>query len=75
MKIGDHVRVTSKLLQFAESADKLVPHPHAGKTGVVTEVLGVYVRISRPRAVVRIDDGQQDAGNFMVVSLDFLEPA
>lgn len=46
------------------------PHPHAGKTGVVTEVLSLF---SAPRAVIRIDEGFESAGNYMVVTLGCLD--
>jgi hypothetical protein len=78
---GDHVRVTTKLVELhgkvePDDGDTLRPHPHAGKTGIITELLGVRLTGPgwKPRAMVRIDVGQEDAGNFMVVSLKYLEP-
>ena len=49
------------------------PHPHAGKTGVILEIMGLFLELQRPRAQVRIDPGFPDAGNIMVVSLSCLE--
>jgi hypothetical protein len=81
VKVGDHVRVTTKLVELPnkvtpDDGDELQLHPQAGKTGVITELLGVRLTGSdwKPRAMVRIDAGQQDAGNIMIVSLQFLEP-
>ncbi len=49
-------------------------HPHHGRIGTVTEVLGVLVKIGgNPRAMIRLDDGGPNSGNFIVVSLKFLE--
>lgn len=48
-------------------------HPHAGKTGIITELLGVRIAIGKPRAMVRIDKGFEHAGNTMIVSLEYLE--
>jgi hypothetical protein len=46
------------------------PHPHAGKTGVVLEVMSLF---DPPKAQVKIDPGFEMAGNIMVVSLSSLE--
>ena len=68
MKVGDHVRVTTKLSRpFGK-------HPHAGKTGIIIELIGVHLTGPFwPRAMVKIDVGHPDAGNTMVVSLKYLE--
>jgi hypothetical protein len=50
--VGAHVRITGE------------SHPHSGKTGVVTEMLGVFT-IGPPRCVIKLDDGP----GFIVVSL------
>ncbi len=66
-RVGDHVRVRETAV-----APYDVPgfkHPHAGKTGCVTEILGVLVRIGQPRALVKLDDGSGIA----IVSLQYLE--
>jgi hypothetical protein len=90
MKTGDHVRVTTKPIPIAELGQPLperasegntvettAPHPHAGKTGIITELLGVRLTGPGwpPRAMIRIDVGYKDAGNIMIVSLKYLEPA
>jgi hypothetical protein len=80
MKVGDHVRVTTKMSYPSDegsySSRPFGKHPHAGKTGIITELLGVRLTGPDwpPRAMVKIDAGQPEAGNFMVVSLKFLEP-
>ena len=72
LSVGGRVRVTTELVEINGSTRH---HPHAGKTGVVSELLGVRLTGPdwKPRAMVKIDAGE-DAGNFMVVSLEFLEP-
>lgn len=67
--VGAHVRV------IHTKPDGKTPHPHAGKTGAVIELMGVYLTGPdwNPRAQVRIDQGQEQAGNVMVVSLTCLE--
>lgn len=62
IKVGARVRI----------ADVLGKHPHNGKTGIVTELLGVHLTGPNwpPRAFVKLDDGTGIA----VVSLRFLEP-
>lgn len=47
------------------------PHPHAGKTGRVLEVMGLV--LGPPRVQVKIDDGLMHAGNIMIVSLGSIE--
>lgn len=69
IRVSSRVRVTSEDVQIKGDWKK---HPHAGKTGVVTELLGVV--LTGPdwpaRAMVRLDDGTGIA----IVSLKFLEP-
>jgi hypothetical protein len=73
MKEGDHVRVLTKPVFIPSRTANPAPHPHAGKTGIITELLGVRVAIGQPRAMVKIDEGQEHAGNIMIVALEFLE--
>ena len=79
MKTGDHVRITKKLIEMVmrggtvHHADS---HPHAGKTGVITELLQAPTKaraLVKPRALVELDPGQ-GAGGTVVVSLEYLEP-
>lgn len=63
MRKGDHVRV----LPTKPNGE---PHPHAGKTGVVFEVMALF---PPAKAQVKIDEGHEQAGNIMVVSLSSLE--
>jgi len=69
MKEGDRVQVRKDVLLKGEL------HPHSGKTGIITELLGV--RLSgpgwKPRAMIKIDEGCEHAGNTMIVSLEYLE--
>ena len=60
---------------IATKPDGKTPHPHAGKTGVVTQLMGVYLTGPNwsPRAQVRIDAGFPDEGNIMIVSIACLE--
>lgn len=69
IKVNDHVKVG----RF--KPDGRTPHPHAGKTGVVVDLMGVYLTGPNwaPRAQVKIDPGQPEAGNIMIVSLKCLE--
>lgn len=55
------------------NVSNLAPHPHAGKIGIITELLGVRIAIGKPRAMVRIDPGFEHAGNIMIVGLEYLE--
>jgi hypothetical protein len=67
LKVRGHVRVTGEFIASMNSA-----HPQAGKTGVITEFLGVRLRASDwpARAMVRLDDGSGIA----IISLEYLEP-
>jgi hypothetical protein len=63
-KLGDHVRV--------KAFRGIQPHPHAGKTGSVYELLGLYVQAGEPRAMIKLDPGIEPEG-FIVVSFPCLE--
>jgi hypothetical protein len=67
LKVRGRVRVTADFIATMNST-----HPHAGKTGVITEFLGVRLRGEDwpARAMVRLDDGTGIA----IVSLQYLEP-
>ncbi len=56
--VGDHVRVIG---------DR---HPHFGKEGRITEILGVLVPIGNPRAMIKLDD----KSGFIIVTLKNLGP-
>ena len=60
-KKGDHIRVT------ATKPDG-EPHPHAGKTGVITEA---WITVNR--LTVRVDPGIEPQG-FIVISRECAEP-
>ena len=45
-------------------------HPHAGKTGKITELMGVRLRWGKPRAMIELDNGT----GYVIVTLPFLEP-
>jgi hypothetical protein len=62
---GMRVKVTENSLSEFSGGQ----HPQAGKTGVISEFLGVLVKIGRPRAMVKLDDG----GGIAIVSLEYLE--
>lgn len=66
--VGSHVQVTTDDVPLLKTK-----HPHAGMRGVVTEILGVLVKIGSPRAMIRLDPDQKPAGHFICVSLAFLE--
>jgi hypothetical protein len=68
IKVGDRVRV-------GPEKPNGEPHPQAGKTGVVRELMGVLLTGPGwpPRAQVTIDAGFPDAGNIMIVSVVCLE--
>jgi hypothetical protein len=68
LRVGTHVKVIETEIPLLKTT-----HPHAGKRGVITEVLGVLVKIGSPRAMVRLDLDQKPAGHFICVSLAFLE--
>jgi len=67
LKVRGRVRVTGEFIASMDST-----HPHAGKTGVITEFLGVRLRAPDwpARAMVRLDD---DTG-IAIISLQYLEP-
>jgi hypothetical protein len=67
LKIGGNVRVTEEFIHIMNSN-----HPHAGKTGIITEFLGVRLRGPDwpSRALVRLDDGTGIA----IIALQYLEP-
>lgn len=67
-EVGSHIRVLPKKPNGED-------HPHAGKTGVITELLGVFVTGPgwAARAMVKIDAGFPEAGNFMVVGFGSME--
>lgn len=67
-KVGSHVQVTEKEILLLKTK-----HPQAGRRGVITEILGVLVKIGSPRAMVRLDPDQKMAGHFICVSLAFLD--
>ena len=48
------------------------PHPQAGKTGTVIELMGVYTSLFSPTAQVRVDKGIEPQG-VIVVGLGSLE--
>jgi hypothetical protein len=50
-------------------------HPHAGKTGVVIELMGVFLSGPDwpPRAQVKLDGDQPQGGHIAIVSLVCLE--
>lgn len=79
---GTHVRVTNANIESdgvgpaaKTSGAHLRKHGHAGKTGFVLELVGVYVRArdGKLRAHIRIDEGFDDAGGVMIVLVDHLE--
>lgn len=61
------------IIESNNTGTNIRPHPQAGKTGIITELLGVRVAIGKPRAMVRIDPGFEHAGNTMIVGLEYLE--
>jgi hypothetical protein len=67
LKVRGRVRVTGEFIASMNST-----HPQAGKTGVITEFLGVRLRAADwpARAMVRLDDGSGIA----IISLQYLEP-
>jgi hypothetical protein len=67
LKVGGRVRVTDEFIPIMNST-----HPHSGKTGMVTEFIGVRLRGPDwpARAMVRLDDGTGIA----IISLQYLEP-
>jgi hypothetical protein len=68
IRLGSHVRVLPAKPDGS-------PHPHAGKTGKVTEFLGVVLTGEDwpARAMVKIDEGCERAGHTMIVTLPCLE--
>lgn len=66
-KLGTHVRI-------GPSKPDGAPHPHAGKTGVIEEIMGIHTGLFTPRAHVRVDPGIEPQG-IIVVSLQCLELA
>lgn len=65
MKVGSHVRVSPdpKIMNGE-------PHPHGGRCGVV----GEFFRLSGPiRAAIQLDPSEKMAGNYIIVSVMYLE--
>lgn len=56
IRVGAHIRVVGNA------------HPQAGKSGVISEILGLYFK-DTPRAVIQLDD----KSGYIVVSLPFLQ--
>jgi hypothetical protein len=54
---GNHVRVAG------------ARHPHRGREGRITEILGVLVPIGQPRAMIRL----ADEPGVIIVGLEFLQ--
>lgn len=67
LKVRGHVRITDEFINSMNCK-----HPHAGKTGVITEFLGVRLRAADwpARAMVHLDDGTGIA----IISVQYLEP-
>ena len=61
MKKGDRVRIRATRPDGS-------PHPHAGKTGVASEVF-----ITWPRVTVLLDKGQPQGGTYAVCSRESVE--
>lgn len=61
MKKGDKVRIKATKPDGS-------PHPHAGKTGVATEVW-----LTMPRVTVLLDPGQEQGGTYAIVSRECVE--
>jgi hypothetical protein len=62
VKKGDRVRISATKPDGS-------PHPHAGKTGTVSEVFSLI-----PRVTILLDHGQEQGGTFAVVSRSCAEP-
>lgn len=64
---GKRVKVTSNSLAEFNGGQ----HPQAGKTGIISELIGVTYKYpgSRARAMIKLDGGEGVA----VVSLEYLE--
>jgi hypothetical protein len=67
LKVRGRVRVTDEFITAMDSK-----HPHAGKTGTITEFLGVRLTGADwpARAMVHLEDGTGIA----IISLQYLEP-
>jgi hypothetical protein len=57
IRVGAHIRVVGN------------DHPQAGKSGVISEILGFYLRVNPPRAVIQLDD----KSGYIVVTLPYLQ--
>ena len=66
------IRVNDHVLVLPTTANGQ-PHPHAGKTGIVTELMGIHTQLFNPVAHVRIDPHCDFGGNIMIVGLASLE--
>jgi hypothetical protein len=70
LKVGDRVEVqaaskSGPILKYGKAH-----HPHSGKRGLITELLGVSVFTDRGvRAIIEVDG----KSGFIVVSAEFLE--
>jgi hypothetical protein len=65
IRVGDHVLI----LPNKPNGEA---HPQAGKTGIVTEILGIVTGLFNPRAMVKLDTHCEHGGNITVVSLGSL---
>jgi hypothetical protein len=70
-KFHTRVRVTERLIGVEPTGEQK-GHPHAGKTGTITELLGVRLTGIgwMPRAMVRLDG---EAGAIAIVTLQYLD--
>ena len=67
LKLRDHVKV-------GPTKPNGDPHPHAGKTGIITEFMGLYIPTPTgiPSAMIKVDPGIEPQG-FISVSTTCLE--